>query len=386
MVTQLRVGYESLSRALSPSVTSTPIQLRTLGLVISFAIQDFSLSDYYQPGQSDTPEVRAHLDVIRQPGGIRVLWDSLTDIPPESRDATLQALEHLTSQCLRNRAILNNLNIASSLLQFFLVSPPDSRERRRIQRTLRRVLELGVSVSEARLILQSVVLPDDRLHPEVLEVVRGAARGRWPTHISFMSPASLSFHSGVKALPYTGFTYMVGDFSFQKIQLSNSPQAWLWVEKFPTHGNQNLFAFDVDSTRLISLEIHPDGKLSFKSTAQQEPGVFPHAVIQKARWTHVALVHYTHRSLNPTIRRYPLFLSLECSKSCPGLFIDGVLCDGLNWPYPKNPTTATCASYVVGDEAQDATMQWCLSTSYLISVPLGQFHHIFTAIFAQILL
>jgi len=185
-------------------------------------MQDFSLSDYYQPGRSDAPEVQAHLDVIRQPGGIQVLWDTLTDVPPESRGATLQALEYLTSQSLRNRAILNNLNIAPSLLQFFLVSPPDSRERRRIQRTLRRVLELGVSVSEARLILQSVVLPDDRLHPEVLEVVRGAARGRWPTHISFMSPASLSFsHSGVKALPYAGFTYMVGKFPVQKTWLSD---------------------------------------------------------------------------------------------------------------------------------------------------------------------
>lgn len=185
-------------------------------------MQNFSLSDYYQPGQSDTPGVQTHLDVIRQPSGIRVLWDSLTDMSPESRDATLQALEYLSSQCLRNRAILNDLNIASSLLQFLLASPPDSRERRRIQKTLRRVLELGASVSEARLILQSAVLPDDRLHLEVLEVVRGAARGRWPTHISFMSPASLSFsHGGVKGLPYAGFTYSVGNSSFRKTQLPN---------------------------------------------------------------------------------------------------------------------------------------------------------------------
>lgn len=184
---------------------------------MSFAMQDFSLSDYYQPGQADTSEVQLHLDVIRQPGGIRVLCDYLTDIPPELRDATLQALEHLTSRRLRNRAILNNLSIASSLLQLFLASPSDSRERKRIQKSLRRVLELGISVSEARLVLQSVVLPDDRLHPEVLEVVRGVARGRWPTHISFMSPASLYYsEKGVRALPYAGFTYMVGRFSFGK--------------------------------------------------------------------------------------------------------------------------------------------------------------------------
>jgi len=269
-------------------------------------MQDSSLSDYYQPGRSNAPEVQAHLEVIRQPSGIQVLWDSLTDMPLESREATLQAFEYLSSRCLRNRAILNNLGVTSSLLQLFLASPSDSRERRRTQKILRRVLELGVSVSDTRLILQSVVLPDDRLHPEVLEIVRSAARGRWPTHISFMSPASLSFsHSGIKGLPYAGFTYMVGYFSFRKTRLSNSPQGWLWVEKFPSHGNQNLFAFDVDSTRLISLEIHPDGKLSFKSIAQQEAGIFPHALVPKARWTHIALVHYTHRSHNPTIRRCP---------------------------------------------------------------------------------
>lgn len=177
-------------------------------------MQDFSLSDYYQPGRSDAAELQAHLGIIRQPGGIRVLWDSLIYTHPESRDATLQALECLTSKCLRNRAVLTNLNISSSLLQSLFESPPESHERKRIQKTLRRILELGVSVLEARLILRSVVLPDDHLHPEVLEVVRGAARGRWPTHISFISPASLSFsHSGVKTLPYTGFTYTVGDFS-----------------------------------------------------------------------------------------------------------------------------------------------------------------------------
>ena len=215
MVIQLRVGYESLSRALSTSILSPPTRLQTLGLLLSFAVQDFSLSDYYLPGRSDAPEVQARLDVIRQPAGIQVLWDSLADIPPESRNVTLQAFECLTSKYLRNRAVLNNLNVTSSLLHAFLVSTPDSRARKQIQKTLKRVLELGVSTSEARLILRSAVLPDDRLHPEVLEVVRGVSRGGWPTNISLMSPASLSFsHSGFKALPCTGFTYMVGDYFF----------------------------------------------------------------------------------------------------------------------------------------------------------------------------
>lgn len=148
----------------------------------------------------------------------------------------------------------------------------------------------------------------------------------------------------------------------------------MWVERFPTHGNQNLFAFNMDSSRLISLEIRPDGKLSFKSTMQEKPAVFPRAVITKARWTHLTLVHYTHRSHSPTIRQCPPFMPVECAKSCSGLFIDGVLSDGLNWPYPRTPTSGSSGSYVIGDGTSSATMQWCLSTSYLISIPLGQFH------------
>lgn len=160
----------------------------------------------------------------------------------------------------------------------------------------------------------------------------------------------------------------------------------MWIEKFPTHGSQSLFAFDIDSTRLVSLKIHPDGKLSFKSTAQAEPGLFPHAVITKARWTHISLVHYTHRSFNPTIRPYYTFYSREYAKPRPGLFIDGIFCDGLNWPYPKNPTTAAPASYVIGDDTSGATMRWCLSTAYLISSPLGQCHHMSSSIFSKIIL
>jgi hypothetical protein len=173
-------------------------------------------------------------------------------------------------------------------------------------------------------------------------------------------------------------------FFSEKKMASNSPQAWLWVEKFPTRGNQNLFAFDVDSTRQISLEIHPDGKLSFKSTAQEGPGLFPHARIMKARWTHVALVHYTHRSPNPTIRLCCPLHHLKPTKSHSGLFIDGIPCDGLNWSYPKSLTNVTHASYVLGDDTPDATMQWCLSTSYLVSTPLGQCHHLPLAISADI--
>lgn len=44
----------------------------------------------------------------------------------------------------------------------------------------------------------------------------------------------------------------------------------------------------------------------------------------------------------------------------------------------------TSASYVIGDDTPDSTMQWCLSTSYLISAPLGQCHYRLPTISANI--
>ena len=123
-----------------------------------------------------------------------------------------------------------------------------------------------------------------------------------PPHPS-PSPTMESRHYRLQALRTSSVVF------FSIIQLPDFLQTWLWVEKLPTHNQQSLFAFDVDSTRLISLEIHPDGKLSLKSTAQEEPFIFSHALITRARWTHISLVHYTHKSHNPTIRPYNPFKS-----------------------------------------------------------------------------
>ncbi|KZV83556.1 beach-domain-containing protein [Exidia glandulosa HHB12029] len=147
---------------------------------------------------------------------------------------------------------------------------------------------------------------------------------------------------------------------------------WLSVEKFPTDDALVVFGVRGSGRWLVKLAVRPDGKFELATTASPsrggEPGtgtVFAKApALQRARWTHVALVQYpAHRSNAPTIR----------------LFLDGTLVDAFNWSYPKLDSTTT---YIIGDEAGTAgPSNWCLASAHLLSVPLGDdmarlFHHL----------
>lgn len=54
-----------------------------------------------------------------------------------------------------------------------------------------------------------------------------------------------------------------------------------------------------------------------------------------------------------------------------GLFLDGVLNDGVNWPYPKPAPNLQKTTYTIGNNSPRAQMSWCLSSVYLLSTPLG---------------
>lgn len=59
------------------------------------------------------------------------------------------------------------------------------------------------------------------------------------------------------------------------------------------------------------------------------------------------------------------------SYSYPGLFIDGVLNDVLNWTYPKPDNIPQVGKYILGDDSK-VQAGWCMASSYFVSVPLGK--------------
>lgn len=55
----------------------------------------------------------------------------------------------------------------------------------------------------------------------------------------------------------------------------------------------------------------------------------------------------------------------------PGLFIDGVPSDSLQWAYPKFDETSP-ATFMVGDDVTAVESSWCVASAYLLSVALGK--------------
>jgi hypothetical protein len=127
---------------------------------------------------------------------------------------------------------------------------------------------------------------------------------------------------------------------------------------------------------LLTLSLRRDGKLELRSTGNRGPAVFSKSNISKTRWTHVTLVHYPHRVSNPSIRKIQFcivhWVSLRLTPNqFAGLFIDGVLNDTINWPYPKAEGAPQIGKYTIGDDSEATKMSWSMASSYMLSVPLG---------------
>ena len=220
---QCHVGYESLAQALRPLVTDTQVKDQILGFLFSLALHDFSISSLFMSLRSAEhsdldariKDIEVRLDLIAQPGAIRILLDLL---PKRSEDSMLhyvvyRLLERLSALKHRNKVILSGLGILGRLFQSFTChkgSLDTSREPRIIQKLLRRILDLGATTVDTRIMFQSAVTPAGILDGDTLEMIRGGIRSRWPDHFSLEKRASLKFcEENTKGLPSSGFTFMV---------------------------------------------------------------------------------------------------------------------------------------------------------------------------------
>ncbi|OBZ78370.1 Beige 1 [Grifola frondosa] len=289
-------------------------------------------------------EFNSGLGLIHEPESLLVLYNSLSVVPEDGsimRYFGYKLLERLSTYKHRNHCVLNGLGLVNSLFQKLCDSKSDIEfpkpERQVVQKLLRKLLDLGATTDEARLMFQRVVRSDNSLDPDVLEVLRAGMKVRWPEHFSLESSAALRIsHDGSRVLPSTGFTFML----------------WLWIEQLPKQIAYCIFSVHAGDHIIFSLKVRPDGMLECQSTGSQVDAVF-HTALPKSRWAHIALVHYPHRASNPTLR----------------LFVDGSLTDSVNWSYPKTDLS-TPRSYVIGDNSSSANMSWCIASSYLISSPL----------------
>lgn len=220
---QRHVGYESLAQALQPLVMDTHIKDPIFGFLFSLALHDFSISSLFMSLrntersdlESRIKDIEARLGLIAQPGAIGVLLDLL---PKRSEDPMLhyvvyRLLEWLSALKHRNKVILSGLGILGRLFRAFASHDgcsSTSKEQRIIQKLLRRILDLGATTVDTRIMFQSAVTPAGILDADILELIRGGMKSRWPDHFSFEKRAALKFcEENTKGLPTSGFTFMV---------------------------------------------------------------------------------------------------------------------------------------------------------------------------------
>ncbi|KAF8233255.1 beach-domain-containing protein [Tricholoma matsutake] len=352
---QTIVGYDSLVDALHSLISDKRTVDFTSGFLFSFAIHNFNASDIFsniRTTREDELEeaigkIVPQSGTVRHPGAMLILWNAMPQLTAGNasmRYALFKLFEHLSHVSHRNQAVLSSLGIVKSLFGHLYDARNNTavsdKERHTLQKLLRRLLEMGATTSEARVIFQKAIRSDETLDTEVLDVIRFGMKSRWLEHFSMEPPSALllSEHD-MKGLPVAGFTFM----------------AWVWVSELPSSSPHVLFTFKLSSHSLLTMSVHPGGQLELSTSANPQPAIFVKSKILRFRWTHVTLIHYPHRVSNTSIR----------------LFVDGVLTDTLDWSYPKPESSAQTGTFVIGDASENARMSWCLASSHLISAPLA---------------
>jgi hypothetical protein len=237
IVFQRHVGYESLGQALQPLLADAQVEDQILGFLFSLALSDFSVSSLFMSLRvadhddvdSRIKDIEVRLGLIAQPGAICILLDFL---PKLSEDTMLhyvvyKLLERLSALRHRNKVVLCGLGILGRLFRTFTSQKKhsvSSQERRIVQKLLRRILDLGATTVDTRIMFQSAVASDGTLSADILEMIRSGIKSRWPDHFSFERRAFLEFsEENAKGLPTTGFTFMVCTRSMAIVRVLKAP-------------------------------------------------------------------------------------------------------------------------------------------------------------------
>jgi hypothetical protein len=223
------VGYEALVQAVQGLVSDPETVEETLGFLFSLALHNFSVSGIFDglhgtdqaEVDSKLSDIGPRLGRIHQPGAIQVLWDILPQLPGDDhalRYAIYQLFEQLVSLNHRNQIAFCSLGLVEPLFGLLGAHRSDTsvneKERQALQKILKRILDMGATTADFRLIFQQLVKEDDSLDADILEIIRSGMKARWPDHFSMESPATLTLtEESVRGMPMTGFTYMVRDVS-----------------------------------------------------------------------------------------------------------------------------------------------------------------------------
>ncbi|KAF9531325.1 hypothetical protein CPB83DRAFT_848844 [Crepidotus variabilis] len=319
---------------------------------------------------------------VKHPGAMRILWEFVEKAGDQkTRYALYKALEVLYGVCHRNAGVLSSLSIVGDAFYRFgevravLRTDPDNdeakkdleKEKQVLQKLLRKLLEMGATTTDARTIFHAAVLVEDaneKLDPEILDVVRFGMRSRWVEHFSFEGKASIVLHDDRwQAVPREGLSFMMwfnpssmpsGDASYPLFSAVAVPRT------ISIHNHQ-------ESRVYLQLSLLVDGRLRMRSTGAADAdatfATAPNARVKRGRWTHLTIVWYPRKGGHPNLR----------------LYLDGAFVEGVHLAYPRAESLSGSAPVIQYKLGSDTTpsgesgitpISWSLASAYLLGLPV----------------
>ena len=219
---QKHVGYDTIVQVLLSLLKDKRILDHILGLILSTSQEDFSLSNVFATLRSsgdpnlkpDFASYKTMLGTIKHVDFLNLLVVSLPFIPQSDtfpERAILTLLETLVSSNHRNKVLMSSTSLFKTLFDRLINSDSsDTLVRSLLQKTLRKLLEIGVEITDVRALFREAVKEDKSLDTDILEIIRSGMKAKWPMHYSMERKAGISLlEQNARGLPPTGLTFMV---------------------------------------------------------------------------------------------------------------------------------------------------------------------------------
>ncbi|KAG8823617.1 hypothetical protein FRC17_009281 [Serendipita sp. 399] len=186
-----QVGYTLLKQAITSLLTDERTAAQTVGYLLALCLHNFSVSNLFVDLRASLPSTAKidsiiaqnehRLGKVRLPAVVLVMMEMVDSMPRDDSMlpyATLKLVERLVSLNHRNHSMLNEAGLVQHVFAKLYargtnVDEMDDAERSVLQRMLRRLLEMGASTAETRMIYQRARTPS----AELSALLKGASDG-----------------------------------------------------------------------------------------------------------------------------------------------------------------------------------------------------------------
>lgn len=330
-----KIGWDALQQGLA--ATGIPVTARDqlFGLLLSFAMDDVSLSGFLQQVKKGMPSkkeerlvhIRARVrslfhtkDTIQIPEVVPIMLNFQIAMPHDDDSevtsaAVLHSLAVITNSNKFNQVAIHETGILSAIIPRLWDTEIPQSERLVLLDLASRLIEIGINGLEDAKYLYRNTMDNDAVGAFLLNAIKSSYG---PPHIQFdlsrHGYSSMELPSLGRAFPPTsssGYTF----------------SAWIRIDEFDSTVHTTIFGiFDATQRCFVLAYIEQDTRKFILQTSVAAPRAsvrFKSVVFESGKWYHVALAHRRGRGL---------------SAAKAALYIDGEFMEQVKCAYPQSPT------------------------------------------------